>query len=121
MKIRSISVKGLFHNFDHEIRFNDSGIAIIIGENGIGKTTLLQIINSIFTKKFDFLFTIDFNLIEIFFSRIKWSITKDDDGNIIISNPIKNDSFTIKPINERDAYFMRRFLEQINEDEWFDR
>lgn len=113
MKIRSISVKGLFHNFDHEIRFNDSGIAIIIGENGIGKTTLLQIINSIFTKKFDFLFTIDFNLIEIFFSRIKWSITKDDDGNIIISNPIKNDSFTIKPINERDAYFMRRFLEQI--------
>ena len=47
MKIRSISVKGLFHNFDHEIRFNDSGIAIIIGENGIGKTTLLQIINSI--------------------------------------------------------------------------
>lgn len=121
MKIRSISVKGLFHTFDHEIRFNDSGIAIIIGENGIGKTTLLQIINSIFTKKFDFLFTIDFNLIEIFFSRIKWSITKDDDGNIIISNPIKNDSFTIKPINERDAYFMRRFLEQINEDEWFDR
>lgn len=121
MKIRSISVKGLFHNFDHEIRFNDSGIAIIIGENGIGKTTLLQIINSIFTKKFDFLFTIDFNQIEIFFSRIKWSITKDDDGNIIISNPIKNDSFTIKPINERDAYFMRRFLEQINEDEWFDR
>ena len=121
MKIRSISVKGLFHNFDHEIRFNDSGIAIIIGENGIGKTTLLQIINSIFTKKFDFLFTIDFNLIEIFFSRIKWSIIKDDDGNIIISNPIKNDSFTIKPINERDAYFMRRFLEQINEDEWFDR
>ena len=121
MKIRSISVKGLFHNFDHEIRFNDSGIAIIIGENGIGKTTLLQIINSIFTKKFDFLFTIDFNLIEIFFSRIKWSITKDDDGNIIISNPIKNDSFPIKPINERDAYFMRRFLEQINEDEWFDR
>ena len=121
MKIRKISVKGLFHTFDHEIRFNDSGIAIIIGENGIGKTTLLQIINSIFTKKFDFLFTIDFNLIEIFFSRIKWSITKDDDGNIIISNPIKNDSFTIKPINERDAYFMRRFLEQINEDEWFDR
>ena len=49
MKIRSISVKGLFHTFDHEIRFNDSGIAIIIGENGIGKTTLLQIINSIFT------------------------------------------------------------------------
>lgn len=121
MKIRKISVKGLFHTFDHEIRFNDSGIAIIIGENGIGKTTLLQIINSIFNKKFDFLFTIDFNLIEIFFSRIKWSITKDDDGNINISNPIKNDSFTIKPINERDAYFMRRFLEQINKDEWFDR
>lgn len=121
MKIRSISVKGLFHTFDHEIRFNDSGIAIIIGENGIGKTTLLQIINSIFTKNFDFLFTIDFNLIEIFFSKIKWSITKDNDGNINITNLKNNDSFTVKPINEREAYFMRRFLEQINEDEWFDR
>ena len=121
MKIRSISVKGLFHTFDHEIRFNDSGIAIIIGENGIGKTTLLQIINSIFTKNFDFLFTIDFNQIEIFFSRIKWSITKDNNGNINITNLKNNDSFTVKPINEREAYFMRRFLEQINEDEWFDR
>ena len=121
MKIRSISVKGLFHTFDHEIRFNDSGIAIIIGENGIGKTTLLQIINSIFTKKFDFLFTIDFNQIEIFFSKIKWSITKDNNGNINITNLKNNDSFTVKPINEREAYFMRRFLEQINEDEWFDR
>lgn len=121
MKIRSISVKGLFHTFDHEIRFNDSGIAIIIGENGIGKTTLLQIINSIFAKNFDFLFTIDFNLIEIFFSKIKWSITKDNDGNINITNLKNNDSFTVKPINEREAYFMRRFLEQINEDEWFDR
>ena len=121
MKIRSISVKGLFHSFDHEIRFNDSGIAIIIGENGIGKTTLLQIINSIFTKNFDFLFTIDFNQIEIFFSKIKWSITKDNNGNINITNLKNNDSFTVKPINEREAYFMRRFLEQINEDEWFDR
>ena len=121
MKIRSISVKGLFHTFDHEIRFNNSGIAIIIGENGIGKTTLLQIINSIFTKKFDFLFTIDFNQIEIFFSKIKWSITKDNNGNINITNLKNNDSFTVKPINEREAYFMRRFLEQINEDEWFDR
>lgn len=121
MKIRSISVKGLFHTFDHEIRFNDSGIAIIIGENGIGKTTLLQIINSIFTKNFDFLFTIDFNQIEIFFSKIKWSITKDNNGNINITNLKNNDSFTVKPINEREAYFMRRFLEQINEDEWFDR
>lgn len=121
MKIRSISVKGLFHTFDHEIRFNDSGIAIIIGENGIGKTTLLQIINSIFTKNFDFLFTIDFNQIEISFSKIKWAITKDNNGNINITNLKNNDSFTVKPINEREAYFMRRFLEQINEDEWFDR
>lgn len=121
MKIRSISVKGLFHTFDHEIRFNDSGIAIIIGENGIGKTTLLQIINSIFTKNFDFLFTIDFNQIEISFSKIKWAITKDNNGNINITNLKNNDSFTVKPINDREAYFMRRFLEQINEDEWFDR
>ena len=121
MKVKRISVKGLFHAFDHEIRFNDSGIAIIIGENGIGKTTLLQIINSIFTKKFDFLFSIDFDQIEIFFSKIKWLIKKDNDGNLNISNLIKNDCFTVRPVNEREAYFLRRFLEQINDDEWFDR
>ena len=61
MKIKRLIVRGLFHTFDHEIRFNNGGVVIIIGENGIGKTTLLQIINSIFTKKFDFLFSIDFD------------------------------------------------------------
>lgn len=122
MKIRKISVKGLFHTFNHEIRFNSSDIVIIIGENGIGKTTILQIVNSIFTKKFDFLFSIDFDLIELDFSKIKWIIKKDDEGNLIISNPIKQDSFIVKPIiNNRDAYFLRRFLEQINDEEWFDR
>ena len=45
MKIKRLIVRGLFHTFDHEIRFNNGGVVIIIGENGIGKTTLLQIIN----------------------------------------------------------------------------
>ena len=77
MKIKKLIVRGLFHTFDHEIRFNNGGVVIIIGENGIGKTTLLQIINSIFTKKFDFLFSIDFDSIEIDFTEVVWIIKKE--------------------------------------------
>ena len=121
MDIKKIAVKGLFHTFDHEISFKSGKIVIVIGENGIGKTTILQIINSIFTKKFDFLYSIDFETIEIEFSKGKWTISKDKVNNIIINKIGEKKPFVIKPINDRDSIYVRRFIVQISENEWFDR
>lgn len=120
MKIKRLIVRGLFHTFDHEIRFNNGGVVIIIGENGIGKTTLLQIINSIFTKKFDFLFSIDFDSIEIDFTEVVWIIKKEKNG-LNITNQKINKNFIIKPIDERNGPFFHRHLMQIDDDKWLDR
>lgn len=46
MRLEKISVTSLFGVFDHEIKLNtDDGITIVIGENGLGKTVILEAIN----------------------------------------------------------------------------
>lgn len=123
MKITKISVEGLFHTFNHEVLFNQEGIVIIIGENGIGKTTILKIINSIFSKKFDFLFSIDFNQIKIDFLEGQWLLYKDEDGCLVIKNKKKSALFKVNPPRTDDGMqlYPHRFLSKIDEDEWYDR
>ncbi len=48
-RIKSLTVKGLFNQFDHHIDFNqEERITILHGINGVGKTILLRMINSLF-------------------------------------------------------------------------
>ena len=48
-RIKSVTVKGLFNQFDHHIDFNqEERITILHGIDGVGKTTLLRMINSLF-------------------------------------------------------------------------
>lgn len=120
MDIKSVIVNGLFHTFNHEIKFSNGNIAIIIGENGIGKTTILQIINSIFSRKFEYLFTIDFNEIQILFTHDVWRITRNQEDSLII----KRDGprpFIVKSKKNQDNLWFRRYIVQISENEWFDR
>ncbi|ASF45067.1 AAA family ATPase [Methylovulum psychrotolerans] len=52
-RIKSVSVTGLFHQYDHHIEFNqEERITILHGINGVGKTTVLRMINSLFTFRF---------------------------------------------------------------------
>ncbi|MDX2214074.1 MAG: AAA family ATPase [Oculatellaceae cyanobacterium bins.114] len=53
MKIKQISVHGLFGIFDHVIPLNiDERITIIHGPNGFGKTAILRILNSFFNYRY---------------------------------------------------------------------
>jgi len=72
-QIRKIKVKSLFGLFDYDIPLNDSGITILIGVNGSGKSTIFKILNSILNKEFYNILDVDFKLFEIYF----------DNGNII--------------------------------------
>ena len=46
MRIRNISIRGLFGTFDHEIpMFQHEPITIIHGQNGVGKTSILKLIS----------------------------------------------------------------------------
>jgi predicted ATP-binding protein involved in virulence len=51
MKLSAIKIENLFGQFDYNITLNqDDGITILTGPNGYGKTTILNIIWSLFTS-----------------------------------------------------------------------
>ena len=66
MKIKELKITGLFNQFDYTIPLdNPEGITILTGPNGYGKTMILNIIDSLFNKKFYFFITLIFNKIEL--------------------------------------------------------
>lgn len=66
MKIQKITVTNLFGYLNHEITFEEgNNISILLGDNGIGKTTILHIIEYVFSSRFDKLLQIDFEKILI--------------------------------------------------------
>ncbi len=68
MAISEFRVKGLFGAFDHRIKMNQSDrITIIHGANGVGKTTVLKMIDDIFHRRFASLKRIPFDEIVIKF------------------------------------------------------
>ena len=56
MKLHGVVVEGLFGEFDHRIALKGKdGLTLIHGPNGVGKTTVLRLIDSLFSKKFSVL------------------------------------------------------------------
>jgi len=78
MKIKKITVSGLFNKYNHFINLNeDEPITIIISPNGYGKTTILRLLNDFFEGNyFGFSFP-PFHIFELIF---------DDDTSIRIYN-----------------------------------
>lgn len=61
VKIKSISVQKLFDTFNHTVEINQqSGITVLYGSNGFGKTTLLNMTESLFSAKFRLLQSVPF-------------------------------------------------------------
>lgn len=76
--IKSFSIKGLFGTTDVKIPF-DSKVKILIGENGIGKTQVLNMLYYTLTKKFERLIEFTFNYLEIEFSdSVRMRISRKD-------------------------------------------
>ncbi len=63
--IEKLFVKKLFGIFDNEINFRNGGITVIVGQNGCGKTTMLHILNAVFSKNPSQLFQYQFDYIEL--------------------------------------------------------
>lgn len=136
MKIKKIRVTKLFETFTHEIAFNtETGITLILGQNGLGKTIILKIIEYIFNGDFLQLEKIQFETIEIHFEDyVMWQIEKilnlKDEKEIIIKL-IENEQekhrvsvIDINRNNERLKNILRKYLphiRRVEEDEWLDR
>ncbi|UXE63184.1 MAG: AAA family ATPase [Woronichinia naegeliana WA131] len=68
MRIKQISITKLFGIFDHVIPLNlDERITIIHGINGVGKTSILRLINGLFNGQYSELLIIPFQEIKIDF------------------------------------------------------
>lgn len=84
MNIVKVSITKLFGIFNHEIPFNqESGITIILGENGIGKTKILEAVSAVFNSDYDFLSELDFEKLTLHFdNKETWEFSKADlDGD----------------------------------------
>lgn len=92
----------MFGIFNHDIKLNEeSGITIIIGENGLGKTMMLEAMNALFDKDNDYNFfrPLDFDEFEFFFNNGEiWKLTKQLDDDIF-SLFISRDSL-VKPVKK---------------------
>ncbi|ACK69315.1 putative excinuclease ATPase subunit [Gloeothece citriformis PCC 7424] len=103
MRIKQISVKKLFGMFDHVIPLNmDDRITIIHGVNGIGKTVLLSLIDSIFNSKYYKLRQTRFEEIQIDF---------DDDSYLSIKKTKKENS----RVKEKISFSFLNFIDSQTE------
>ena len=104
MKLNQIKVNGLFGVFDHEIPINnESGITIVIGENGLGKTIILEMIEAFFKGNFLYFNKVSFSeLIFEFSDKVIWTLkkTENKDGLPILTLVQTNK-------NKTKAFFLR--------------
>ena len=96
MNIKRLKVEGLFRIFTHEIEFNEN-VTIIMGENGVGKTVTLNLIDAVFNKRFEYLMDVEYSKITITFLKETWtmmrSINKGERGfrtDLIITSSRKD-------------------------------
>lgn len=69
MDLYELEIKDLFDEFTHVIQFNTiDGLTLLHGANGVGKTTVLKIIDALANRRFALLRTIHFSALKARFS-----------------------------------------------------
>ena len=67
MLLKQLVIKGLYNNYDYDVKFNDD-VTFIYGMNGCGKTTVLNITEAIITGRVYRLFDYKFYEITLWYS-----------------------------------------------------
>lgn len=65
MEIKEIQVKNLFGYFNHKIELKSDGITIIYGENGLGKTVMLEMISAFFKFNYSYFSNLEYEFMKI--------------------------------------------------------
>lgn len=120
MDIRKIVIKGLFGTIDHEIELSDS-ISILMGENGVGKTAILNIVKDIFENDFDTLLSYRFNTIKVCLKSKRSGCIEyfHEDGSIHVSSSSKNNQDFIIGADDID-FDVPPYMRQVSHNRWFD-
>ena len=130
MRISHISVKGLFGIFNHEIELKaEEHITIVHGPNGLGKTVLLTMINSLFGGRYSIFRSIPFTEFGITFDDGRTlSLKKNPKSDLTEEPPDKRlddltlelqkrgsrvESYQIKPLREMRIHFPPEMVEHV--------
>lgn len=118
--LKHFSIKSLFGRFNYEINFSNDGVNIITGPNGYGKTTILKVLDSIATQKWDYFTSLDFKKINIITSKGEINISKTKDSIKIndVKIPIRDDK---KKVDFEDYLENSPFLEILDHNLIYDR
>jgi predicted ATP-binding protein involved in virulence len=122
--LKSIKIKKLFDIFDYDITLKDSGITILTGPNGSGKTTILRIIHALASHNVLFFISLEFKKIEFHFKNNTPTITivKNDKNTITISKGNLSESVSkqeiYKTIKDKTEY---RLIDDEGKGTWVDR
>lgn len=126
MTIKRIRIHGLFGTFNHEIRFNNN-VVIIMGENGVGKTITLQLIEAIFSKTLEYLLGKEFEEIVLSFHKETWYITRSvstKGGFREVKLIIKSSRKNVEPLHVTSNMLMPRIplmYERVGDNRWYNR
>ena len=126
MTIKKIRINGLFSTFNHEIKFSNN-VVIIMGENGVGKTITLKIIEAIFSKNLEYLIEVEFDEIVISFHKETWYITRISSLNGKFKEyglHFKSSRKNVEPFRVTGNMLMPRIpsqFERVGEDKWLNR
>lgn len=77
--LQNLQIFNLYNIYDYEVKFNED-VTFIYGDNGCGKTTILDIVTNIITGRIDKLFKYTFNKIVL-----TYKDNEDIKGEIIIN------------------------------------
>ncbi|MEE9437550.1 MAG: AAA family ATPase [Saprospiraceae bacterium] len=124
-KIHSIKIDNFWHRFNAGCTFNED-VNIIIGRNGTGKTTFMNILHSVLAVDLDGISSNDFDSVEIILIKkgkkktIKVEkIDNDDSPFLMVNYRISRKKYSVRIISAEDrriaAHYRRRFLEESEE------
>ena len=100
--IKSITISGLFGTFNHNIEFSQGNdMTILLGQNGIGKTAILRLINMFFNHQLS-------KLTEIPFKNAVISFVDGDEINIDLLNG------SIDNVIDYDIKYNDSFMEAVS-------
>lgn len=107
--LEKVSIAGLFGRFNYDIEMKSSGVTIITGPNGYGKSTILKIISAMWQRNINFFALLDFESISITCSdNKKFGIVKNANGQKLTFS-FDNVVATISPENmEHFPPYIRR-------------
>ena len=104
--IEEFSIKGLFGKKDVDLVFCNK-VQIYIGENGLGKTTILNALNYLLSCDFKNLVNISFSRIDLVLLGKKYSLTKEELKNYLRARDGKT----------RRTGFYQRLSQTLSDDE----